>query len=79
MRKLIDYFTHSDKKLRDNRWIFASMLVGSILSLIASFVLSVEALELAKNPDAILYFVVAIIRQLVVVTSLPLEAFYYPG
>ena len=28
------------------------MLVGAILSLIASFVLSVEALELARNPDA---------------------------
>lgn len=35
----------------DNQWIFASMLVGSIASLIASFVLSVEAVELAKNPD----------------------------
>lgn len=39
-------------KLYDNRWIFASMLVGAILSLIASFVLSVEAVELAKNPNA---------------------------
>lgn len=46
------YFSHDDKKTRDNRWIFASMLVGSILSLLASFVLSVEAIELAKNPDA---------------------------
>lgn len=54
LTKVKDYFTHEDKKLRDNRWIFASMLTGSILSLIASFVLSVEAVELAKNPDAIL-------------------------
>lgn len=46
------YFTHNDKKTRDNRWIFASMLVGSALSLLASFVLSVEAIELAKNPNA---------------------------
>lgn len=49
-----NYFTHEDKKLRDNRWIFTSMLVGSILSLLASFVLSVEAVELAKNPNAAL-------------------------
>lgn len=49
-----EYFTHEDKKLRDNRWIFASMLIGSIFSLLASFVLSVEAVELAKNPDAAL-------------------------
>lgn len=38
----------------DNRWIFASMLVGAIASLVASFVLSVEAVELAKNPGAAL-------------------------
>lgn len=39
-------------KLQDNRWIFASMLIGAIFSLIASFVLSVEAMDLAKNPNA---------------------------
>lgn len=53
-RRIKVYFTHEDRKLRDNRWIFASMLVGAIASLIASFVLSVEAIELAKNPDAVL-------------------------
>lgn len=52
--RIKEYFTHEDRKLRDNRWIFASMLVGAIASLIASFVLSVEAVELAKNPDAVL-------------------------
>lgn len=52
MRNIIDFFTHNDKKLRDNRWIFVSMLIGSILSLVAAFVLSVEAIELAKNPSA---------------------------
>lgn len=40
------------KKRSDNYWIFASMLIGSLLSLLASFVLSVDAIELAKNPDA---------------------------
>lgn len=46
------YFTHEDKKLRDNRWIFISMLIGSLLSLLASFVLTLESFQLAKNPDA---------------------------
>jgi uncharacterized membrane protein len=49
-----EFFTHEDRRLRDNRWIFASMLVGAILSLIASFVLSVEAVQLAANPNAVL-------------------------
>lgn len=53
-RNIKEFFTHEDKKLRDDRWIFASMLVGAIISLIASFVLSMEAIELAKNPDAVL-------------------------
>ena len=53
-KKIKEYFTHNEKKIRDNRWIFASMLVGSALSLIASFVLSVEAVELAANPNAVL-------------------------
>lgn len=52
LKQLREYFTHEDKKIRDNRWIFASMLVGALLSLLASFVLSVEAIQLAKNPDA---------------------------
>lgn len=46
------FFTHEDKKLRDTRWIFASMLVGACLSLLASFVLSVESVEIARNPNA---------------------------
>lgn len=52
--KVKEFFTHEDKKTRDDRWIFLSMLVGAILSLVASFVLSVEAIELAKNSDAVL-------------------------
>jgi uncharacterized membrane protein len=53
-RKIKEFFTHEDKKIRDDRWIFASMLVGAILGLIAAFVLSVEAVELAKNSHAVL-------------------------
>lgn len=48
------FFKHKDKNLADNRWIFASMLVGAIFSFIAAFVLSVEAVDLAKNPGAAL-------------------------
>ena len=35
-----------------NGWIFATMLVSSVLSLIASFVLAVDALRLAADPSA---------------------------
>lgn len=42
------------KQTKDNKWIFISMLIGSILSLIASFVLSIDAFELIKNPEAAL-------------------------
>lgn len=52
--KIKAYFSHDDAKLRDNRWIFLSMLIGAILSLVAAFVLSVESIELAKDPDATL-------------------------
>lgn len=53
-KRVKEFFTHDEKKIRDDRWIFASMLVGALLSLLAAFVLSVEAVELAKNPDAVL-------------------------
>jgi len=53
-RSIRNYFTHEDKRIRDDRWIFASMLIGALLSLTASFVLSVEAIQLAKNPGAVL-------------------------
>ena len=52
MTQLKEYFTHSDKRIRDNRWIFTSMLIGALLSLLAAFVLSVESFEIAKNPNA---------------------------
>ena len=52
--KIRNYFTHQDKKIRDNRWIFVSMLIGASLSLLASFVLSLEAVELARDPSAAL-------------------------
>ena len=54
LRRIKLYFAPSDRELRDNRWIFTSMLIGALLSLTAAFVLSVEAIQLAKNPNAVL-------------------------
>lgn len=38
----------------DRRFMFAMMAVSSFISLIASFVLSVDALRIAENPDLVL-------------------------
>lgn len=38
----------------DNRFIFTTMLVSACISLLASFVLSVDALRIAENPDVAL-------------------------
>ena len=54
LHKIKDFFTHKDRRMRDNRWIFLSMLIGGFGSLVASFVLSKEAVELAANPNAVL-------------------------
>lgn len=69
--KIKNYFTHEDRILRDNRWIFLSMLIGAIGSLIASFVLSVEAYELAKNPDAILSCSINVVLNCATVAAHP--------
>ena len=71
LHKIKNFFTHEDQRLRDNRWIFSSMLVGSILSLIASFVLSVEAIELAKNPDAVLSCSISVVLNCATVAAHP--------
>jgi len=80
LKSIKEFFTHNEKKLRDNRWIFTSMLVGSILSLIASFVLSMEAFELAKNPDATFACSVNVILNCATVASHPsAELFGFPN
>lgn len=71
MRKLLDFFTHKDRNIRDNRWIFTSMLIGACLSLLASFVLSVESVELAKNPNASLSCSVNIVLNCATVAKHP--------
>jgi uncharacterized membrane protein len=39
---------------QSSRWIFATMLFSAALSLTASFVLSVDAIALARDPNAVL-------------------------
>lgn len=48
------YKIFSAAKERSDVWIFSTMLISAILSLIAAFVLSVDSLQIAKNPDAAL-------------------------
>ncbi|HEU5121412.1 MAG TPA: vitamin K epoxide reductase family protein [Candidatus Saccharimonadales bacterium] len=52
MYKLSAFLNHARE--RSDVWIFTTMLISAVLSLIAAFVLSVESFHLAKNPDAIL-------------------------
>lgn len=74
--RIKEFFTHDEKKLRDDRWIFASMLVGALLSLVAAFVLSVEAVELAKNPGALLSCSVNIVLNCATVGLHPTAALF---
>ncbi len=71
MKRLKAFFTHDDKNLRDNRWIFTSMLIGATLSLLAAFVLSVESYHLAKNPDASLSCSVNVVLNCATVAKHP--------
>ncbi|MFZ1361064.1 MAG: vitamin K epoxide reductase family protein [Candidatus Saccharimonadales bacterium] len=74
------FFTHSERRLRDDRWIFASMLVGAMLSLLAAFVLSVEAIELARNPDAALSCSVNVVVNCATVAKHPTaDLFGFPN
>ena len=50
MIKFINFLKHKNQDIRDNRYIFANMLIGAVLSLVASLVLSIEAIHLAQNP-----------------------------
>lgn len=69
--RIKEYFTHHEATVRDNRWIFSSMLVGSLLSLLASFALSVDVIELAKNPDAQLSCSISAVVNCATVNSHP--------
>lgn len=80
LHEIKDFFTHSSKKIRDDRWIFASMLIGAVLSLLASFVLSVESVELARNPNANLSCSVNVVINCATVAKHPTaEMFGFPN
>lgn len=49
---MFNIFRHA--RQRSDAWIFTTMAVSAMLSLIAAFVLSVESIEIAKNPNAVL-------------------------
>ena len=49
---MTDVLTRWHRLRHANAWIYGTMLVSACLSLIASFVLSVDALALAADPDA---------------------------
>lgn len=75
-----NYLTHNDKKIRDDRWIFATMLFGAVCSLIAALVLSAEALYLARDPNAVLSCSVnAIVNCATVAKSSYNEIFGFPN
>jgi uncharacterized membrane protein len=53
MLEKIRFAVTDHRSLRhSDQWIFGTMIVGALLSLIAALVLSVEAIQLAKNPDS---------------------------
>ena len=80
MKRLKAFFTHQDKNLRDNRWIFTSMLIGAILSLLAAFVLSVESYHLAKDPNAELSCSVNVVLNCATVAKHPTaDMFGFPN
>lgn len=74
--RLQEFFTHKEAKQRDDRWIFTSMLVGAVLSLLAAFVLSIEAFELAKNPDAVLPCSINVVLNCATVANHPTSALF---
>lgn len=49
---MFNIFHHA--RTRSDVWIFSTMAISAVLSLIAAFVLSVEAIHLAKDPGATL-------------------------
>lgn len=52
--KLKTFYWPKNSKLKNDRLLFTGMAVGAVLGIVASLVLSVEAITLAKNPDAVL-------------------------
>lgn len=80
MSKIADLFGRIKQKRQDDVWIFSSMLVGAVLGLIAAFVLSVEAVLLAADPDAVLACSVNVVLNCATVALHPTaELFGFPN
>lgn len=78
MSDILPIFRHARE--RSDVWIFSTMLVSAALSLIAAFVLSVEAIHLAKDPHAALSCSVnAIINCASVMRHPSAELFGFPN
>lgn len=76
MTRLIDFLKHKDKSVRDDRRIFIGMLIGAALSLIASLVLSIEAVHLAANPQAELSCSINVVVNCATVSLHPSASFF---
>lgn len=61
---------------KDNTFIFWGMLIGAVLSLIAAFVLSVDAIKIAANPHAELSCSVNIVVNCATVAAHPTAHFF---
>lgn len=54
IKAIKDWLSSKEKIKKDNFWTLITLLVASGVALLASFVLSVQALEIAANPDVVL-------------------------
>lgn len=52
LSKIVDFFTHEKEK--NNRRLMLIVLIMSLIATYSAFILSVDAIELLKNPDAAL-------------------------
>ncbi len=78
MSRLAGIFRHARE--RSDIWIFSTMLISAVLSLIAAFVLSVESFHLALNPNAALSCSINVILNCASVMKHPsAELFGFPN
>lgn len=59
------------RQRKDDRWIYGLLLTGSLIGLLGSFVLSVEALQLARDPEAALSCSVSLVLNCATVANHP--------
>lgn len=62
------------------KWFFGTMLVSAAIAFLASFVLSIEKMELLKNPDAVLSCSINVVMNCASVMKTPqAEVFGFPN